>query len=67
MAQKGRGQVLLYQLGIPQRRIADAVPCDAAYVYRCLAGKQQPSKKLIEVAERVTGLKAEQLFEVGHD
>ena len=60
---KGKGQVLLYAMGIPQCRIADEIGCDPAYVYRCLAGKQKPSERLIEAARKVTGLKEQDLFE----
>ncbi len=64
MTQKGKGQILLYTMGFPQRQIADAVPCDPAYVYRCLAGKQKPSKRLIKTACELTGLTAESLFDL---
>ncbi len=62
---KGKGQILLYQLDIPQRRIAETAEVDSAYVWRCLAGRQRPSKRLIRAAFKVTGLPANALFELG--
>lgn len=58
------GKIQLLLIGRQQKEIAQAMGCSHSYISRCLAGKQKPSKRLIEVAERVTGLKTEQLFEV---
>ena len=62
MVTKARFQLLM--LGIKQKQIAAEYGCSESYVNRVVHGKQKPSKELINVIMRMTGLPFEALFEV---